>query len=470
MSPEKRLFIIDDEKLLLAVLKEYLEQFGLKVFAYEAIPDLEKELKEKRPHAVLLDIVLPQVSGIDILKQIKKIEHRMPVIMMTGYADETERLESLRNGAYALLTKPFKSMEELFHIVNNCMEHYIETLRTEELTTEVEERHRREKMNILELDFLKNLQHMIGETEDPLFVVKNAYTLLKNFIEFDFFGTMLLNEKEASIQIFPGIEKDPELLRDMASVLVRKIPVEAGEGIAEHRIVLQGVAQEGSYPDNVDVESVVVELSTADHDYGYAALYRRYAFDWQEESIFNRFCSHITVTLEKIHLFNEIKVLSIHDGLTGIHNHMYIVGKLESEVERSKRYGTSFSVVLFDIDDFKMINDVYGHLAGDCVLKRITQIMKDNLRTIDRLGRYGGEEFLIILPETDPGKAFIVAERLRSSIEDEVIEFDNNLIRTTVSGGVASYAPGREAKGIIKIADDNLYHAKKDGKNRIFYG
>lgn len=171
MSPEKRLFIIDDETSLLGVLQEFLQQFGLRVFAYDRIPDLDREIAEKKPHAVLLDIILPDISGIEVLKSIKKIDRHIPVIMMTGYADETERLESLSNGAYALLSKPFRNFEELFHIVNNSMDHYTEILRTEELTAQVEERYRREKINILELEFLKDLQQMIGETGDPVFVL-----------------------------------------------------------------------------------------------------------------------------------------------------------------------------------------------------------------------------------------------------------------------------------------------------------
>jgi diguanylate cyclase (GGDEF)-like protein len=448
MSSEKRLFIIDDEESLLAVLQEFLQQFGLKVFVYQRMPDLKKELAEKRPHAVLCDIILPGISGIEILKEIKRIDRRIPVIMMTGYADETERLESLSNGAYALLTKPFKSFEELFHIVNNSMDHYMEVLRTQELTEEVEERFRREKINILELEFLKNLQHMIGETEDPVFVLRNAYTLLGSFIEFEFFGTMLMADQEADIHILPEADRDPKLQHSMMSVLA---------GGKDTAAVIPGI------------ESTVSDLRTTNRLYGYAALYRHESFNEEERSIFSRFCSHIALTLEKISLFEEIRILSRHDGLTGAYNHACIVGELAAEIERSKRYSTPFSVILFDVDDFKTVNDRYGHLVGDQVLKGITRIVKENLRAIDKVGRYGGEEFLVILPETSADKAILVAERLRIAVEKAVIESDNNIIRSTVSGGVVAYASGCQEKDLIKKADDNLYRAKKDGKNRTYY-
>ena len=451
MSPEKRLFIIDDEKTLLAVLKEFLQQFGLTVFAYENMPDLQKELEDKRPHAVLLDIVLPGISGIEILKAIKKIDRRIPVIMMTGYADETERLESLSNGAYALLTKPFKSFEELFHIVNNSMEHYIEVLRTDELTAQVEERFRREKVNILELEFLKNLQRMIGETEDPVFVLKNAYTLLRSFLHFEFFGAMLMGGSETAIHILPEADRDPDLQRNMVSVLAR------------------GTGTKGGQASPAGISSAVSELRTTNRLYGYAALYRQESFDGEEEAIFSRFCSHISLTLEKISLFEEIRTLSRHDGLTGVYNHACIVGELSAEIERSKRYNCPFSVILFDIDDFKMVNDRYGHLAGDQVLKGVTRTMKESLRAIDKIGRYGGEEFLVILPETGADKALVVGERLREAVKKNAVECDGQSILATVSGGVASYTPDGQEKDLIKKADDSLYRAKKEGKNRIYY-
>jgi diguanylate cyclase (GGDEF)-like protein len=175
------------------------------------------------------------------------------------------------------------------------------------------------------------------------------------------------------------------------------------------------------------------------------------------------------MTLEKISLFNEIKTLSIHDGLTGIYNHAFIVEALKDEVERSKRYGSLLSVVLFDIDDFKKVNDTYGHLAGDAVLQKLAELFKGSLRAIDIVGRYGGEEFLAMLPETDGINGYIVAERFRERIEKETFAYGEETIKITISGGVAQYTSGMDVNKLIKVADDNLYTAKREGKNRIFY-
>ena len=125
--------------------------------------------------------------------------------------------------------------------------------------------------------------------------------------------------------------------------------------------------------------------------------------------------------------------------------------------------------MLFDLDNFKDVNDTYGHLAGDFVLQRVAELFTKRLRTIDIVGRYGGEEFLVILPETDIDKARLVAERLRVAVAGAVIDDGDDRIHVTVSAGLASYAPGLLENDLIKKADDNLYRAKTEGKNRIYY-
>ncbi len=466
MNSEKSLIIIDDEKSLLFVLQDYLEECGLKVFTYESIPDLESELKQKNPHAVLLDILMPRVSGIEILKKIKNIDPRMPVIMMTGFADDARRLEALRNGAYSLLTKPFTNLEELYHTINNAMNHHLEIIRTQELSVEVEERYRRERMNLLELDFLKSLQHMIGETEEPATVFKNVSTLLQNFLGFDNFATLVPEGDTARIEIFPDPGSDA-VAGPIVHCLMNSIPQSARDGIV--RLVVQEKEHELNSAPAQDPGCAICELATAKKVYGYAGIFRALPVEPQAELIFNRFCSHIAPILEKISLFNEIKMLSIHDGLTGAFNHVYALDVMDLEVARAERYGVTFSTVLVDVDNFKDVNDTYGHLAGDFILRGIAKIFGETLREIDVVGRYGGEEFIVILPQTDSEAAVNAAERLRSAVEAERFVHDGKAIHITISIGVATYREGGDTQLMIKMADDCLYRAKKEGRNRTCY-
>jgi DNA-binding response OmpR family regulator len=358
MDIRKRIFIIDDEKDILFILKEFFRNHGIEASTYEAIPDVAAEIKEKKPNAVLLDILLPGISGIEILQKIRKIDPNLPVIMMTGQPDEEKKIDSLRSGAYAILAKPFKSYEEVYHIVNNAANHYIETLRTVELTAEIEKRHEHERLNLLELDFLKKLQLMIGETEDPAFVMKNSFALLKNFLNFQAFATLMLQGEDINIQIYPNVGSDTRLMECITTSLMSKVPERSR--VEKQMSDMMAIGKDTLPSDGSKYNYMTVDISSRDRAYGYAGLYRVLPFHENEEAIFNRFCSNIAMTLEKISLFNEIKTLSIHDGLTGIYNHAFIVEALKDEVERSKRYGSLLSVVLFDIDDFKKVNDTYG--------------------------------------------------------------------------------------------------------------
>ena len=467
MDTRKRIFIIDDEKDILFILKEFFRNHGIEASTYEVVPDMATEIYEKKPNAVLLDIFLTNVSGIEVLQKIRKIDPNLPIIMMTGQLDEEKKIESLRSGAYAILAKPFKSYEEVYHITNNAANHYLETLRTTELTAEIEKRHEHERLNLLELDFLKKLQLMIGETEDPAFVIKNSFALLKNFLNFQAFAAFMLQGEDINIQIYPNIGSDPRLMECITTSLMNKVPERSK--VEKQMSEMMMVGSNTTQAEGSKYNFTMVDISSRDRVYGYAGLYRVLPFHDDERAIFNRFCSNIAMTLEKIRLFNEIKSLSIHDGLTGIYNHAFIVEALKDEVERSRRYGSLLSIVLFDIDDFKKVNDTFGHLTGDAVLQKLAELLKASLRAIDIVGRYGGEEFLAILPETDGINGYIVAERFRERVEQEAFSNGEGHINITVSGGVAHYTHGMDVNKLIKAADDNLYTAKREGKNRIFY-
>jgi two-component system, cell cycle response regulator len=164
----------------------------------------------------------------------------------------------------------------------------------------------------------------------------------------------------------------------------------------------------------------------------------------------------------------EIYRLTTVDGLTQIFNKRYFMENIERELSRSQRYGRSLSLIIFDIDHFKNINDTYGHLAGDYVLKRLAAVVQENIRREDFLARYGGEEFAIILPEIDKANALVMAEKVRGLIEIQKFVFENTPIPTTISLGVAS--TGDEAidsMELIREADQCLYKAKKTGRNKV---
>jgi diguanylate cyclase (GGDEF)-like protein len=164
----------------------------------------------------------------------------------------------------------------------------------------------------------------------------------------------------------------------------------------------------------------------------------------------------------------EIYRLTIIDGLTQIHNKRYLYEALERELIRGRRHGRDLAVLMFDIDHFKRINDVHGHLAGDFVLKELARIVQSCIRRDEVFARYGGEEFCIILPETSLQGAAELGERLRASVESHEFVFQQDAIRVTISVGCAELAEEiRNAGELLNRSDERLYEAKNSGRNRV---
>jgi len=158
-----------------------------------------------------------------------------------------------------------------------------------------------------------------------------------------------------------------------------------------------------------------------------------------------------------------------HDSLTSLLNHEEILGILDRELARSERDGLCVSIIMVDIDHFKQVNDTYGHLAGDVVLRTISHKMQAMMRMYDSIGRYGGEEFLVILPECCMECAAAFAQRLCSCISSDTIDTPDGMIAVTISLGVADSGKGgrQDAQALVKAADSALYKAKKNGRNRV---
>jgi two-component system cell cycle response regulator len=170
---------------------------------------------------------------------------------------------------------------------------------------------------------------------------------------------------------------------------------------------------------------------------------------------------------------DEIHLLSITDPLTGIYNRGYINERLPQEIHRANRYGRALSLVMCDIDHFKTVNDTYGHLVGDAVLKEFVRCITSVIRQqVDWAGRYGGEEFLVVLPETDQAGAMVVAERLRAAIQKCETHIQGATIPITASFGVCGFSPrdGKEVPTpelLLQQADILLYEAKDAGRDQI---
>ncbi|HEY1554301.1 MAG TPA: sensor domain-containing diguanylate cyclase [Kofleriaceae bacterium] len=192
------------------------------------------------------------------------------------------------------------------------------------------------------------------------------------------------------------------------------------------------------------------------------------AFSASHQRLLESLALQIASALQNAQLYE----LAMVDGLTGLFVRRYFDARIEEEVERSKRYGSPFSVVMMDVDDFKKLNDTYGHLVGDRVLRAIANVVKAQMRGVDTAARYGGEEIAVILPRTEMVGAYNLAERIREGIAELRITTDEEpprALSVTASLGIAAYPESKAQTGedLVRRADRALYRAKKTGKNRV---
>lgn len=162
--------------------------------------------------------------------------------------------------------------------------------------------------------------------------------------------------------------------------------------------------------------------------------------------------------------------LSITDGLTRLYNSRHFFGRAREEIERCNRYASPLSLILLDVDNFKIFNDSYGHIDGDRVLARLADVIREGIRGVDSAYRYGGEEFIVLFPETEPGEAVIVAERIRQSFEQTTFSPANGIcVNMTISIGGGSYHFGEDLTSFVKRIDGAMYEAKRLGRNRVVF-
>jgi diguanylate cyclase (GGDEF)-like protein/putative nucleotidyltransferase with HDIG domain len=217
------------------------------------------------------------------------------------------------------------------------------------------------------------------------------------------------------------------------------------------------------------IRSVVyLPLGVADRIIGSLILASRKpnTYSRRQLKLLEKVALQIAAPVENAHLYAQLEQKSRIDVLTGLFNRHHFEERLKEEVSRHSRYGDVFSIFMLDLDNFKTYNDVYGHPAGDILLSQIGKIIKSTVRNIDQAFRYGGDEFVVILPQTARDDAYVVAERVREQIAGEM---EKKAITVTCSIGLASYPKdGAVADELVDVADNALYHAKRTGGNRIF--
>ncbi|MDI6890344.1 MAG: sensor domain-containing diguanylate cyclase [Thermodesulfovibrionales bacterium] len=297
-------------------------------------------------------------------------------------------------------------------------------------------------------------------------------------------SVMLTRAEAATIRVFDINTGKLKIVKGfgVSSGFLSQPPIRLGEGITG-RVVLEG--KPFSTDDVMKVPYCVhkelarlegiraimsVPLKTREDTIGCITVYRKKAESFAEHDLLllSIFASEVVEAVEKTRLIEELKKQATFDLLTGVYNKNTLIRELDSKMRLALRHGYDTSIIFIDIDNFKNFNDTYGHLLGDKLLCDLVRVLKLHCRKTDVIGRFGGEEFVVIAPHTDKNEALIFANKLREIVCHHKFAGKDNDVDITISAGVSSIPEdGLDVTDILKKADDAMYRSKLEGKNRV---
>lgn len=464
-----KVLIIDDDLTTKVVLEEMLHPHGYKTLHSLSGREGIRLVKEHTPDIILLDILMPEMSGVEVCQEIRRmaLPIRPSIIIVSGKGNKESIVETLEKGADDFITKPVDRMELIARIKAQSR-----------IRGFYQELHEDKKNLETILDITKAVSSLIKVEEVLHTIVKRIADITGAarcsivLIAKEDIGYVLASHESPTIKdIQINLSKYPEI----KEALKVKKPVMV-EDITNHPLMaeVKGLLK-GLEKMNVLVLPIIWEEEVV------GTLFlrtRRVGKGFTEKEI--KLCQIIASSayhaIKNAKLFEDIskekehmKELAITDRLTALYNHDFFYSRLDEEFSRAVRYGTPVSVIMMDMDNFKNINDTYGHRTGDKVLKEIADMIKKLVRKTDIVARYGGEEFAIILPHTNLEGAEEEAERIRETISNHAYA---NLTKETmtVSLGVASYPSSNtiiNTGDLVNLADTALYEAKRGGKNNV---
>jgi len=423
-----KLDLLHDQKALIYVLEDdeetaehltlTLATFGYQIQSYKRIAELDHALKTRLPDALILDISLPdeEQSGLEYIADFQKtLDESLPVLVLTSHNSFDHHLQAVRIGARGYFVKPLNT---------TALEARLQRLLAVR---------RREAFRVLIVD------------DDQLLAEHYALVLQGAGLR----AEILLDPS----QIYEGLNR----FRPDVVLLDVLMPGCSGPELAQ-LIRLQ---------DEWLSVPIIYLSSETDGERQLAALVKG-GDDFLTKPITDT--ALIVAVFARAQRARQLADMMTKDSLTGLLQHARVKERLSHELQRSERTGEPLSVVMLDIDHFKKVNDSYGHLIGDQVISSLANLLKQQLRKTDIIGRYGGEEFLLILPDCNQEQAFGLVEQMRQSFASLPFSFDYQNFHCTFSAGISQSKATDETDQLIDQADKALYSSKHAGRNQTqFY-
>lgn len=482
----KKILVVDDSKTQRLTLRLKLERNGYEVIDAENGMDAIRLVYEQAPDLVLSDVIMPSINGYHLCRLIKrdKLTQSIPVILLTVLDKKIDKFWGLRAGADEFFCKDgddaelIKKIEVLLAKSKNNGAELLSIADTTQydFTSKVAEILDESLVKSTLTNEFRDLAEFV--LDDKIFNHK-LFNLLSSILDYNLLA-VFYNESDKRDKILyleqNECDIDSNVLKAAKDRVLAKIIAKDVTKYAKFKLdykIVQNNSQNTNFSQEIKSldefqSEFVVPIEDEGKMIGAIALFHKSPSKYVNSQTLSTILAELKMVFKIKWLYSETKMLAIIDPLTELYNRRYFQQVLEKEFMRSNRYSSPLSLAMIDIDNFKKLNDTYGHQFGDEVLQVVSRLFQDSLRKTDYVARYGGEELIAILPETSIEQAIIPIERLRCKISDHAFMYDFKRVNVTVSIGIAQNNYDMlSADNFIKLADNALYDAKQKGKNRI---
>lgn len=412
------IYVLEDDVELAEETAQQLQHFGYRVELFHTTKALQEGVARQSPDVLLADIHLPEGSnaGPEVTTDISlQSGNDIPVIFTSGHNTWQDRLNAVRAGGQAYLTKPIN-------------------------------------INVL-VEQLDNVTGKQYQSQYRILIVEDTELLAQHYsfvLQTAGMSNVVLNKPEKILDVLEAYRPD---------LILMDIYMPGCSGVEAAQVI----RQHSTY-----TNLPIVYLSTEKGlDQQLDALHVG-GDDFLQKPIND---NHLVAAVRiRARRFRQLSELMNRDSLTGLLNHINLKVALDREIAQADRRSAPLSFVMLDIDEFKLVNDTYGHPVGDQVIKSLARLLSQRVRKGDIAGRYGGEEFALILPDTPPSEALQLVENLRQQFEKIKYRLENGEFSATFSAGIASCPPYNLMENLITDADEALYKAKDSGRNQVVMG
>ncbi len=456
---KSRILVVDDDKFARVFCREILEEE--EVFEVSEAPGVDEAIdliNQGGIDLVVTDMVMPEKSGLDLIDWARKEMPGLEIIVITGHGTVESAVKAMKLGALDYIRKPLNPPE--FKIV---VHRAIDKIRLAQ--------ENRELKSSLKL-------HNIGSRITRTIEIEELYELIFDLLMQETGATRgflyLLDQEQGESNVIASegfdVELNDSIDSDVFTAYTDVMSSAVGPVIPEKIASLQV-----KFRTSVDhIRSIIfIPLRNKKDLVGMVVFFdteREGAFTERDTHVAAFLSEHAGAAIENALLYSQAKILTITDDLTNVFNYRYLNNILDRELLRAQRLNTHMSILFLDLDSFKQVNDKHGHLVGSKILIEMAGILKQAVRKVDAVARYGGDEYIVVLTDTTSGGARIVAERIRETVESYVFMREEGYnIRLTISIGVASYPEHATGKiELLHLADEAMYRGKFGRKNVVY--